>query len=179
MRRLSFLFLLMFGVFSAGAESTAEKSFQATLYGGLYLNNEQAWQLEPSVTWYFHKYIGVSAGIELTRQYNQPGRMTQIDGHEAELADSDRNIGWIAFKPSVVFRSPSLWRSADDSYRLWVQAEPGISLACPFRNSLTYEIKEFEGRSATLSIADASPTAACIGSTGLRRPLSTLPLTAL
>ena len=119
--------------------------FTADLYGGIYLNNEQAWQIEPSVSWNFHKYLGLSFGLELTRQYNQPGRQTIIDGHEAELADNERNIGWVIFKPSLVIKTPALWKSSDNIYRLWIQAEPGLSLACPFRNSLTYEIKNISG----------------------------------
>jgi hypothetical protein len=33
----------------------------------------------------------------------------------------------------------------DGDYKLWFQAEPGISLACPFKNSLTYERIEMQG----------------------------------
>ncbi len=120
-------------------------TFTADLYGGIYLNNEQAWQLEPSVSWLFHKYLGVALGLELTGQYNQPSRQTTIDGQEAELTDNERNIRWVIFKPSVILKSPTVWESADHDYRLWFQVEPGLSLACPFRNSLTYEIKEFAG----------------------------------
>ncbi len=120
-------------------------TFTADLYGGIYINNEQAWQLEPSVSWLFHKYLGVALGLELTGQYNQPSRQTTIDGQEAELTDNERNIRWFIFKPSVILRSPTVWESADHDYRLWFQVEPGLSLACPFRNSLTYEIKEFAG----------------------------------
>lgn len=120
-------------------------TFTADLYGGIYLNNEQAWQLEPSVSWLFHKYLGVALGLELTGQYNQPIRQTTIDGQEAELTDNERNIRWVIFKPSVILKSPTVWESADHDYRLWFQVEPGLSLACPFRNSLTYEIKEFAG----------------------------------
>lgn len=123
----------------------AVKQWQATLYGGLYLNNEQAWSLEPSVAWHFHKYVGVAFGVELTAQYNQSSRQTVIDGHEADLTKNQRDASWIIFKPSAVFKSPDLWKSDDNYFRLWLQAEPGISLACPFHNSLTYEIKEFQG----------------------------------
>lgn len=123
----------------------AVKQWQATLYGGLYLNNEQAWTLEPSVAWHFHRYIGVAFGVELTAQYNQPSRQTVINGHEADLTKNQRDASWIIFKPSVVFKSPDLWKSDDSYFRLWLQAEPGVSLACPFHNSLTYEIKEFQG----------------------------------
>lgn len=147
MNRIVFLILIMIaGSYSrAYAQEDQPKRWQATLYGGLYLNNEQAWQLEPSITWNFHKYIGVSLGVELTGQYNQPSRFTTIDGYEAKLTDNERDIAWVILKPSVVFRTPYVWRSKDNYYKLWFQAEPGISLACPFRNSLTYEIIEFQG----------------------------------
>lgn len=147
MSRIIFsLLLIIFGsYFQTYAQENERKQWQGTLYGGLYLNNEQAWQLEPSITWNFHKYIGISLGVELTGQYNQPSRFTMIDGYEAELTENERDIAWVILKPSVVFRSPNVWRSADNYYRLWFQAEPGLSFACPFRNSLTYEIKEFQG----------------------------------
>ena len=122
-----------------------DNKFTGSLSGGLYLNNEQAWIIEPSFSWDFYDYIGVGLGMEFTSQYNQPGRTTVIEGREAELVDNERNIGWIIFKPHVIFRSPAVWKSLDNYMQLWFQAEPGISLACPFRNSLTYEIKEFQG----------------------------------
>ena len=119
--------------------------FTADLYGGVYINNEQAWQIEPSISWNFYKYLGLTFGLELTRQYNQPGRQTIIDGYEAELADNERNIGWIICKPSLAIKSPAVWKSKDDNSCLWVQVDPGLSLACPFRNSLTYKMKEISG----------------------------------
>lgn len=77
----------------------------ADVYGGFYLNNEEAWQLEPSISWIFHKYLGTTFGLELTSQYNQPSRQTVIDGHEAELADNERDIRWLIFKPSFVIQT--------------------------------------------------------------------------
>ena len=84
-------------------------------------------------------------GLEFTSQYNQPSRTTVIDGKEAELVNNERNVGWIIFKPHMIFKTPVVWKSTDDLMRLWFQVDPGISLACPFRNSLTYEVKEFQG----------------------------------
>lgn len=117
----------------------------AGVKGGVYLNNEQAWTIEPFYSLYFYKYFGLSVGIELTGQYNQPVRTTVIDGHEAELTYNERNVAWIILKPSIILRTPVLWESIDDYMKLWFQVEPGLSLGCPFRNSLTYEIKEFQG----------------------------------
>ena len=68
-----------------------------------------------------------------------------IDGHEAVLTENERNVAWVILKPSVIFKSPAVWKSHDDYFRLWIQAEPGLSLGCPFRNSLTYEVKAFQG----------------------------------
>ena len=122
-----------------------EPKFQATLYGGLYVNNENAWTLEPNFSWQFHKYIGISAGLECTRQYNQPNRSITFNGTKAELTDNEVNVAWIIFKPSVVFYSPDIWHTKDKDKHLWFQAEPGISIGTPFHNSLTYEVKAFNG----------------------------------
>lgn len=122
-----------------------EYKWEAKLNGGLYLTTEPAWILEPSVTWNFHKYIGVGIDMEFTSQYNQPVRLTMINGNQAELERIERNVAWIMLKPSVAFRTPDVWRNSDNTYRLWFQAEPGISFACPFHNSLTFGIKEFRG----------------------------------
>ena len=89
--------------------------------------------------------MGLTFGLELTRQYNQPGRQTIIDGNEAELVDNEKDIGWVIFKPSLTIKTPAVWKSLEDNCSLWAQIEPGLSLACPFRNSLTYEIKNFSG----------------------------------
>lgn len=124
-----------------GGDTDKNNSLTVSLRGGIYLNNEQAWQLEPSVAWQFSKYVGAGLGVEMTAQYNQPGRSMTIDGHEAVLSENERNIGWIIFKPYVVLKSPVVWRTSDNFYRLWFEARPGISLGCPFRNSLTYELK--------------------------------------
>lgn len=142
---LKILFFLILIYSSLCGYPQNDNKITASLSGGLYLNNEQAWILEPSVAWHFHKFIGIGLGMELTSQYNQPSRITVIDGHESELTDNERNIGWVIFKPHIIIKSPTVWKSTDEFMRLWFQAEPGISLACPFRNSLTYEIKEFQG----------------------------------
>lgn len=71
---------------TARGEDAKPLPFEVSLRGGIYLNNEQAWQLEPSVSWHFHKYLGAALVVEITSQYNQPARPAVIDGHEAELS---------------------------------------------------------------------------------------------
>ncbi len=145
-------FLILFALLLPSLEIFAQKEknpFTATLYGGIYLNNDQAWSIEPSIAWHFHKYMGVAFGMELTSQYNQPSRQTTINGKEASLTDNEKNIAWIIFKPTVIFKSPNLLKNKE-YIRLWLQAEPGISLACPFRNSLTYDIYDIKGDVGTM-----------------------------
>lgn len=129
------------------AQEKENYRWQVNLYAGIYIENEQAWILEPSVTWNFHKYLGVSLGCEFTSQYNQPGRSTTINGKNADLLENNRNIGWVLLKPALIVKSPMIKLDNEGIYKLWFQGEPGISLACPFRNSLTYRITNF-GNSA-------------------------------
>lgn len=144
-----FIIVLISLVALAARGQDEKRAFTASLYGGIYLNNDQAWTIEPSIAWHFHKHIGVALGMELTSQYNQPSRTTTINGHEASLADNEKNVAWIIFKPSVIFKTPNLLRRTDD-IRLWLQTEPGLSLACPLRNSLTYNIYDIKGNVGTV-----------------------------
>jgi hypothetical protein len=135
-------------VLIAPLTSTAQQEdykWEADLHAGIYIENEQAWILEPSISWHFHKYLGVSFGWEFTSQYNQPSRSTTINGQLADLTDNEKDIAWMLFKPALILKSPTINLNKDGDYKLWFQAEPGISLACPFKNSLTYEIKEVKG----------------------------------
>lgn len=124
-RYFRFILFLALYCFSA-VDSTAEskREIEVRLAGGIYLTNDQAWILEPTVDWNFHKYLGIGIGVELTQQYNQPSRQTIIGGYEASLTDLDRNAGWIIFKPHALIKSPSIWRSRDDNLRLWFEAAP-------------------------------------------------------
>jgi hypothetical protein len=49
------------------------------------------------------------------------------------------------FKPALILKSPTVNLNKAGDCKLWFQVEPGISLACPFKNSLTYEIIEMQG----------------------------------
>ena len=125
----------------------------------------------------FIKLSGISFGIELTRQYNQPNRQAIIDGHEAELTNNERNIGWIVFKPAIILRTPDLWLNTCDDMHLWLQTSAGISLACPFSNSLTYEIREFNGNMGTTIAYREFKNNGLIGFIGIVDLILTFPLT--
>ena len=46
---------------------------------------------------------------------------------------------------SALILSDVIFLADSNNFKLWVQIEPGLSFACPFHNSLTYEIREFSG----------------------------------
>ena len=153
-------FVLMFGLLSFArqisenshktiAGDNKEYKFTAGLSGGIYINNNAAWILEPSITWNFYKYIGLRAGVEITREYHQSHPGITIDGWHGDLNKNYENVGWIILKPGLVFKTPSLIRSRDGSRKLWIQAEPGVSLACPFNNSVVYDIQGYNGNIGT------------------------------
>lgn len=130
---------------TVGAKAENDHRLSGSFAGGLYITGQPAWMLEPSIDWHINRFFGIGAAVEVTRQYNQPSRTAMIDGREAELVETDLNVGWMIFKPYVLLSSPTIWKNKGDYMHLWIQARPGISLACPFSNSLTYELKEFKG----------------------------------
>lgn len=145
MRRILAICVALSTAIAIHAQQDPEPRFTADLKGGIYINNEEAWLLEPSIAWNFSKYIGIGIGMEITSQYNQPSRLTHIDGQEAALEDSYKNINWILFKPRLVVKTPALLKRSDSSIRMWLQAEPGVSVAAPSHNSLRYEVISYAG----------------------------------
>ncbi len=110
--------------------------WQAGLAGGL--KSGQAWEMEPFGIWHFHRTLGVKLGINITSQYNQPTRAFEHDGKNWNLDRDYQDIDWLLFKPALAIRTPYLFHRDDYALRLWLQAEPGITLGVPFRNSLLY-----------------------------------------
>ena len=153
---LSTIFIFLMPLLVIAQEKENYK-WQANLFGGLYLENEQAWIIEPSITWHIHKYFGMSVGIEFTSQYNQPSHTAIINGREAYTDDNTNNIGWVIFKPFLVLKTPIVWQNKDRDYQLWFQAEPGFSFACPFRNSATYIISSIPGGIRTDRVYESYP----------------------
>ncbi len=93
---LSTIFTLLTPLWIMAQEKDNYK-WQADLLGGLYLENEQAWIIQPSITWHFHKYLGVSIAVEFTSQYNQPSHTAIINGYDAYTDDNTNNIWCLIF----------------------------------------------------------------------------------
>lgn len=141
LKRLVSLIIVSSAFILAEAETPEGDRYplQANLYGGLCLTEQPAWTIEPSIAWNFHKFFGVSLGLELTSQFGNSTRFTDIGEYMAELVDNQVNPAWFLIKPSVILKTPDIWHSTDRYFRLWLQVEPGISIGTPFHNSLTYK----------------------------------------
>ena len=138
------IFTVIIAIFTAIIVSAANLKdnrfpFLGGVFGGLCLTEDPAWAIEPSISWSFNRYLGLSFGIEFTSQFGNSTRSTSIDGYPAWLIDSQVNPSWLLFKPSLIIKTPNIWQSSDQYMRLWLQAAPGISIGTPFNNSLTYE----------------------------------------
>ena len=151
MRNIFYVFILMLTLpFVCKAQGDENYRWETNLYAGIYIENEQAWIIEPSIAWHFHNYFGVAVGLEFTSQYNQPGRSLTINGQNANLTDNNKNIAWMLFKPAIILKSPTIKLNKEGDYKLWFQVEPGVSLACPFKNSVTYETVNSQNNSNAL-----------------------------
>lgn len=139
----------MLGCVGAVAAEKEKRDFEVGVYGGVTLSDEIAWTVEPSVTWQFHKYVGVGAGLAMTHQYNESDRQTVIDGYPSILVNSQIGAGWFLFKPYLVLRSPCIWSNNDGEVQLRVVLQPGVTLGCPFHNSLTYRLERIENNVGT------------------------------
>lgn len=131
--------------FGASAGETDKLRYEVGIRTGVYLENEQAWIVEPTVSWHLNRLLAISAGLEFTSQYNQPIRSTMINGQNANLIERDRDIAWMNFKPSLIIKTPAINLTRDGDIKLWFQASPGVILACPFHNSVTYEVYSHQG----------------------------------
>ena len=66
------------------------------------LNNNESWEVEPSVTYYFSKYIGGTLGLNVTSQYNQVGFSGTIAGNN-RIYWCNRNLATLASSSSISY----------------------------------------------------------------------------
>lgn len=63
-------FFLFFAMFSYGREEEIPKGIVSISAG---LSNNQSWEVEPFVTYYFCKFLGATLGLNVTNLYNEVG----------------------------------------------------------------------------------------------------------
>lgn len=118
------------------------------------LNNNESWELEPSVTYYFNKYIGGSLGLNLTSQYNQVDFSGAIPGNNRiywSIEDDDANVAQILLHPAISFRIP-VWIDEDQETGLAIQIEPGMYMALLVNDKVTVKYRDREHNSAIIDL---------------------------
>lgn len=125
------------------------------------LNNNQSWEVEPSVTYYFSKYIGVTLGLNVTSQYNQVGFSGTIAGNSRiywSIEDDEANVAKFLLHPAISLRTPILWLDKDHETGLTIQIEPGMYIALPVNDQITVNYRDKERNSTIIDSKRVSNT---------------------
>lgn len=135
-------FFLFFAVFSYGQEEEMPKRTVSISAG---LNNNQSWEVEPSVTYYFCKFLGATLGLNVTNQYNQVGYSGSVIGNSElywEIEDGDANVAKFLIRPAISLRTPVLWLNKDHDTGLTIGIEPGLFVALPSNDEITVNYRD-------------------------------------
>lgn len=125
------------------------------------LNNNESWEVEPSVTYYFSKYIGGTLGLNVTSQYNQAGFSGTISGNNRiywSIEDDEANVAKFLLHPGISLRTPVLWLDKDHETGLTIQIEPGLYMALPVNDRVTVNYRDKEHNSAIIDSKRVSNT---------------------
>lgn len=125
------------------------------------LNNNESWEVEPSVTYYFSKYIGVTLGLNVTSQYNQVGFSGTIAGNSRiywSIEDDETNVAKFLLHPAISLRTPILWLDKDHETGLTIQIEPGMYIALPVNDQITVNYRDKERNSTIIDSKRVSNT---------------------
>lgn len=89
--------------------------------------NQSAWEVEPSFTYYFCPYIGLTVGLAMTDQYSDKSYTGSVPGNPGtswRINKESANAAQALFRPAVRLRSGNLLRNKDCSFTL--NLEPGL-----------------------------------------------------
>lgn len=135
-------FFLFLAMFSYGQEEETPKGIVSISAG---LNNNQSWEVEPSVSYYFCKYLGATLGLNVTNQYNQVGYVGSVIGNSElywEIEDGDANVAKFLIRPAISLRTPVLWLNKDHDTGLTIGIEPGLFVALPYNDQITVNYRD-------------------------------------
>lgn len=117
------------------------------------LNNNQSWEVEPAVTYYFYRYIGATFGLNVTSQYNQVGYSGSVSGNNRifwTIEDNEANVAKFLLRPAVSLRTPMIWLDKDHDNGLTIQIEPGLSIALPVNDQVAVNYRDKEHNSTIM-----------------------------
>lgn len=130
--KVTFFIILFFShccSYAQSARSSADKSL-VTLTAGL--NTNDAYDLELSYHYMLLPYLGIGSGIGYFKQwYNEYLPYGEAGGQWSSwtLSESDKKIGKIYLRPSILLSSPALFKLG--KYKIFLQGESGVQLLIP------------------------------------------------
>lgn len=105
------------------------------------LNNYDAWEVEPSITFLPIQYAGISLGLLFTQPYlnesisgvsqNQQFLWSSTTDHAASY--------FLALRPGLQLNTPKLWVGRDKDYALYLSISPGLTLPLSANNEFNID----------------------------------------
>lgn len=133
MKRLLLWIMMLFPVLAGASEDGFKfKRWEFSLSGGL--NNNYAWEVEPSFTYFICKYVGVTGGVNFTGQfYDEYYSGPAPGGSDLKwfISSDDSNAKRILFRPAVRLCTPNINKWGDRDLRVTFNVEPGMYMAVP------------------------------------------------
>ena len=133
MKKALFFFILFNSMCFALPAQQREKRplWKAELAGAL--NNYDAWEVEPSITFLPIPYAGIGLGLLFTQPY-QDGSISGASRDQQFLWNSTTDHAanyFLALRPCLQLNTPKLWMGRDKDYALFLSLSPGLTLPLP------------------------------------------------
>lgn len=136
MKRLLLWMLLFLPVLATAKEDTFRR-WEIALSGGV--NNNYAWEVEPSFTFFLCKYAGITAGVNFTGQFYDEYYSGPAPGGKEmvwTINSDESNAKRILFRPAIRLRTPNLNGRGDRDFKVTFNVEPGVYMAVPVNETL-------------------------------------------
>lgn len=160
MARKLFIILALISLATA-IQAQEEKALKrvVTLSGGI--ANSEAWEIEPSITYFLCPYLGGTLGFTITKQYNSlvsGGTLMSNSNLRWSINDDYANIINILFRPAITLQTPIAWLNKDRDTGLSFKVEPGLYMALSQNDNLPIEYRDKSRGYALVDIKNVSNT---------------------
>lgn len=105
------------------------------------LNNYDAWEVEPSITFLPIQYAGISLGLLFTQPY-QDESISGVSQNQQFLWSSTTDHAasyFLALRPSLQLNTPKLWVGRDKDYALYLSISLGLTLPLSANNEFNID----------------------------------------
>lgn len=105
------------------------------------LNNYDAWEVEPSITFLPIQYAGISLGLLFTQPY-QDESISGVSQNQQFLWSSTTDHAasyFLALRPGLQLNTPKLWVGRDKDYALYLSISPGLTLPLSANNEFNID----------------------------------------